>query len=527
MLPWLLLLIMVLKVHLPWVMDPYRIDGDARQHVFWTHKFTDPELFPGDPLVEFISSPRFDPLGYQALYYAGVQVVDPLLLSKLLGAGLSLILGALAFRVGRRTAGPLAGTLCLLAMAFLSFDDQRIALPRAFAFCILILAILAVIEHRPLLAGLSLVLSALFYPPAVLSVGVLFPLLLLREGGTLPIRVGRLLLPVGMPALVALTVILLSTRFIDADLTGNLVTRAQSLEMPEFHEGGRNVFWREDPVAFYLGGGGYSRSACDLLASEIYVPLLVVLVLLVVLRRRFICPPVLLVMTVSSALLFVLAHAVLFTLYQPNRYTAFTWPTALGLLVGINLATVLSPWLRRFQAPLLRGAFPLAALLLLTIIASAVTRKSAAPEEATLRLHAVVGELPKDVLLAGHPRVLDDIPLRSLRSVLINRELSLAWYQGYYQRIKPRIEANLALLWGSDGDVARAHVRTYGVTHLIVRDGDVRESSDTLAASVERPFDERVRELRATGTPPWWAAESLPVLFEGGGLRLLDLRKLR
>ena len=115
--------LLALKFHLAPILDPWRIDGDARQHVFWTYRFADPALFPGDPLVRFISSPRFDPPGYQALYAVGAPLLDALLFSKLLGLALALLAGWLAWRdtlhcVGGPKSKRLAGALVFEGASF-------------------------------------------------------------------------------------------------------------------------------------------------------------------------------------------------------------------------------------------------------------------------------------------------------------------------------------------------------------------------------------------------------------------------
>jgi hypothetical protein len=51
--------------------------------------------------------------------------------------------------------------------------------------------------------------------------------------------------------------------------------------------------------------------------------------------------------------------------------------------------------------------------------------------------------LPKTALVAAHPDLADFIPVRSRRSVLTSTEISMAWMEGYYAQMKPRVEASL------------------------------------------------------------------------------------
>jgi hypothetical protein len=71
------------KYH-PFLDTPRIIDDDARQHVYWTYRLQDPELFRDDLLAIFMASPHVAPLGYQALYAIGVRLMDALLFSQLL-----------------------------------------------------------------------------------------------------------------------------------------------------------------------------------------------------------------------------------------------------------------------------------------------------------------------------------------------------------------------------------------------------------------------------------------------------------
>lgn len=523
LLPFLVLATVTVKIHLPTVIDPNRFDGDARQHVFWTYRFQDPGLFPGDPLVEFISSPRFDPVGYQALYAVGARAVDPLLFSKLLGVALSLVCGLLVYRIGARYGGVAGGAAAILATGFLLFDTNRVALPRSFAVPAVLLALTAVVERRPWLGGLSLIAAALFYPPAVLSAGALLPLLLPPAGHRSLREVARLLVPVGAPALVALAIVIQGSLLVDREATGSMVTREQSLEMAEFGEGGRNHFWRDDPVAFYLGDWGYNRSACGLLSKAVAIPAVGVLILLAALRRRAILPGPLVWLLASSAILFAIAHAVLFRLYLPSRFTIFTWPLGLGLLFAVNLVRVGAPLASGRESRLQRLATAVFALALAAVAAIAATKPLRSLEARWEGLYREVARLPESSLLAGHPVHMDDIPLRTRRSVLINRELSLAWYQGYYGRIRPRIEANLEILFGPDRERSRSLAQKFGVTHLVIDRRQLDLSPGELASSVDRPFDAILAGLLGDRVDPWWADGGLAVVWERDGLALVAL----
>jgi len=65
-----------------YLFNTYHIDGDARQHIFWTYKFKDKKLFKNDFLVNFFSSPKIATYGWKSLYYVSSKFFDPLFLAK-------------------------------------------------------------------------------------------------------------------------------------------------------------------------------------------------------------------------------------------------------------------------------------------------------------------------------------------------------------------------------------------------------------------------------------------------------------
>jgi len=460
--------LLVVSIHLTQILDPWRISGDARQHVFWTYRFADAELFEDDLLVDFISSPRFDPPGYVAVYAIGARWIDALLFSKLLAAVLAFGAGWFAFRIGRKLAGEVAGVLAVLAFGFLCFDDIRGGIPRSFAFPILLLFTDGLLHRRGWVCGAAFMAASLFYPPLVISMGVVLPLLLLDGGRVVWSRIGRLVLPLGVPIALAACVVGYSFLAADAELTGPMVTRDAAFSMPEFQEGGRNEFWIEDQVAFWIGDWGYNRSSCGLLSSNVFFPLAACVLLLAVRRRRFRLPMELGWMAATSLLLFFVAHAILFTIFLPSRYTLYTWPIAFTCIAVSNAAPLIEPlgfpWLTRANGRVGLLAAVVVGVVLVTIIATG-DRKT--PPRWKLDLLAAVEALPKSAVIAGEPESLDDIPLFTRRKVFVNRELSLAYYTAYYARVRERVRISAALLASSSESRRQEIARRHGITHLL------------------------------------------------------------
>ncbi len=493
------IVLLALKFHLVHLLDPWRINGDVRQHVFWTFRYADPELFPDDPLVRFISSPRFDPPGYVALYALLAPRVDALLVSKLLAALLCLPTGWFAYRTARRLGGDLAGLLAAIGVGFVVFDNLRGGLPRSFAFP-LVFAFLDALTARSLLGvGLVFVATVLFYPPLVFSMGALLPLLFLR-GWRLelpPLR--RVILALGVPLVIAVLILARSYLVADKDFVGPMVTKAEAFAMPEFHQDGRNEFWVEDPVAFWLGDGSYNRSACNLLSEMIGGPLVAALLFGLLRGRRAARPRELVWMVVTSALLFLVAHAVLFRLFLPSRYTQYTWPAAFLLLAALNAAPILERVAGRVLA-LLRGWPGAVGFVILAafLVVRGLDVPSKAPSAERMATFDAVSALPKNALVAAWPDDADNLPLRTKRSVLANRELALPYYTNYYALVRARLEDSYRIQFARDRAELLALCRKYGVTHVLVDRG--RTAGVRRALPVE-PKDARLR--RKVIDPPF------------------------
>src|SRR5687767_14510460 len=54
---------------------PDHFERDWAQHVWWTQRFADPELFPDDRQAAYFSRPALAPVGAQAWYRVAVPVV--------------------------------------------------------------------------------------------------------------------------------------------------------------------------------------------------------------------------------------------------------------------------------------------------------------------------------------------------------------------------------------------------------------------------------------------------------------------
>jgi|Deesub1362B_J571_1020462.scaffolds.fasta_scaffold04630_2 hypothetical protein len=477
-------------------------DDDARQHVYWTARFQDSELFPDDLLTEFISSPLLDPIGYQAVYWVGTRWMDPLTFSQVLTLVLLFISLWLFFLLVKPYADNSAARLfCSGIFLFYVLYDASGGFPRSFAFPLLLAFLVLLQRGRFRWAVAILLLQALLYPPIFLNTLMLVGCDLLgraRDGLRHRKWWGDILWTVLVTALAA--GYLLSVYEGKDKLTfGPKVTLKEAKQMPEFYPGGRSVFFRETLPAYLLLG----RSGIDVLHL---IGLAIILIFLLAAgwgTRRFRLPRLAGRLLWTSLLLFTAAHLLLFRLHLPSRYTLYTLPISLLLCIasaaGPFLETLKRIWLRWFP----RGAASTAWALFIALILAYTWLQGhyfvyldpllVTVDQEERELMEFLRTLPKGALVAGHPLDMDDVPLLARRKVLANRELSIPYYLGYYRQIRGRLLDLFRAYYAPDWGTVEAFVQRYGIRALVVN-RDYFDPRFLRGPVYHEPFDSTVRD---------------------------------
>ena len=163
------------RLFLPQLLRVDMYADDVRQHVWWTQRFADPGLFPGDPLAAFMSRSLFDLYGWQALYQFLVPLLDAQTVAELLPFALTVVVIALGFSIGRRVSGGLLGGVIAGTFLVLSGSLRYLegGLPRSFALPVILFGTWALLGRRHALFGAAILTGTLFYPPAAINLGSL------------------------------------------------------------------------------------------------------------------------------------------------------------------------------------------------------------------------------------------------------------------------------------------------------------------------------------------------------------------
>jgi hypothetical protein len=466
------------KYH-PFLALPLVFDDDARHHVYWTYTFQDRDLFRHDLLTEFISSPRWALFGYRAVYFIGAQLMDPLLFSQVL----SLLLLSLStiglFSLGQHVGGNSGGAcIAFLFMPYFLYAFSG-GIPHSFALPLLIG--FAYFFVRVSFGGMSclMFLTSLFYPPVLLNALPLAALAWWRNwrrgtGGNAWGNLVRLIVGVGLAGGLLVSVYVYNP----TSAFGRLITRSEARTMPELSAQGRSPFYSETWLGTVLNdrwGLGANRLIGFVL---LIVPMVVVRT-----PARFTVPGMAKDMMLTSLIPYVVAHLVLFRLHNPSRYVLYTLPLAALLIIAANvqgtLTTLGSIWprLRRLrQAWQQRRVWRWVVVGLVSLAFVYVQNRyivtadpiSVRIDATLMPLYAYLQTLPKDVVIAGHPTEMDNIPLLAQRKVLANQELALPYYTGYYGAVRQRLSDMLLAYYADEVQQVQDFVARYGVDYILL-----------------------------------------------------------
>ncbi len=467
------------SAHLRAFTSPYVINDDVRQQLYWMQQWLDPELFQGDLLTDYAR--HYVPWGVQGLYWLASWFVTPLVFSKVLPGLLFVLLGVCLYGLGDRLGNRGLGWTAVGVYWLLPFFLENLAggLARAFAAPLLALFWLFWLDRRAWAMGAALFLQALFIP-------YLFPVAaaatLLAWGGArlgwgepapFPERPGHF----GLLALAGGLVFLFQHRLTAAGF-GPLVTAAAMANRPEFGAQGRypllplpSLVWEliapwETIAPFrewgVLGGG---LVAALLLAVLLYGAWK--------LNWRELAPRLqpALCLALSSFLLYFLARLFLLKLFVPDRYLIYTLNLVycLALALLLRAAAAAWPWPRPLAAPG-RRALGLLILLVATLGGWRLQGAGLYDYSCYRPLYRALAQTPKDAVVAGHPNLMDGVPTFARRPALATYELAHPWSQGYWEKLKPRLDALFAAYYAADPEVVQDFCRQYQVAFLVVDD---------------------------------------------------------
>ncbi|EAW37664.1 hypothetical protein [Lyngbya sp. PCC 8106] len=484
----------------------YVIQDDARQHVFWMQRFLDPELFPEDLIANYLQS--LAPWGYTKFYeFLAFLGINPLISSKILPLILGLITTGYCFAVSLQFLPiPAVGliTTLILNQTLWIEDDLVSATPRAFVYPIFFAFLYYLLQKSLFPLLITIALSGLFYPQITLLFLAILTLRLFNIQNSQiklsSLKFNRLSWLFGgiVAVLILLPYKLTTTAF------GEMITIAQAKLKPEFYplDGlfGRAFFFHDNPLIYWL-----VAPQTGLLFLGILPPLALfgfAFPFLLKQTKRFYLAQkinynvkILGQIILASLALYFLAHAVLFQLYFPTRYTYHSLKIVLILASGLAVTLILEAQLRalikllengltRYQLMLFSLTFCLGIVLIAVPCLPGVTLPNQLYRTGKEPLiYEFLQKQPKDTLVATLSEEADFIPTLAQRSTLIAQEYDYPYHTQYYTPFQQRLIDLINAQYSSDLRQVQDFIRKYGIDFWLL-DGESTFKAEYISTRV-------------------------------------------
>lgn len=459
--------------------NPYAINDDVRNQIYWMAQLMNPQYFPHDYIASYFTQPVLVSPVLEMIYSAFTPWVSPLRLSQWMPFPLVLLATFFLFKFCR--------TYCNTSYAFWTcfafncsiwiFKNMAGGLSRAFIYPLLFLSLWLMSRNYWVGVTISLLLAALIYPPAFLLVAVLILVELLRFYRKDAFFKHRLIsLLTGIGGSLALLQWRSSQGLPSAffgQLSGNRTTEG----LRDFFIGGRIVLfpwgnlsthWPK-PIQFI--GEILERFP----RLDILIPTGIFLLFLYfyqsVLKQRLgslIIPGKIWRLLLSSVILYITAWACLFQLYVPERYLQYTLPLIPTFIFG----TLFYRLQEMGRTKILIG------FLSLTLAITGLFWRDDLmnPKSQERALFHYLSALPTQAMIAAPPGLASNIPLYSFRSVYISNEAYIPFHQRYFHTVKNRFQQCISAYYTDDPKMLAEFIRRNHVDYLVVQLDDFSAS---------------------------------------------------
>lgn len=507
--------------------NPYVIGDDVRQQIYWMQKWSDPELFTDDLLTEYAMN--YVPWGVKAIYVATHSFINPLQFSSILSGILFVLTAGFLFGLALRLGDQLTSVLTVCLYCFLGHFMENITcgVSRSFAYPLLAAYLFFLSAKNLIGTGTVILLASVLNPYIFLLCLVTQALFLIHHYWPARFDNG----PLGHSSVVISILLagsgcfffLLRYFFFSTNTFGTLVTPGDMIGHAEYSAVGRyEIFpqpsflseiihpwifnlpfiqWGPLPAWFFALVGlaiiGYACSRRKLVMD------------LSILR-------VLGYLLVSSLLLYVAARIFIFRLFVPSRYIEFSFNIFFCLVIAKCMRVAMLGWVSD------RTIFPLLTTLLFILASLQVYHVGVFDYSNHAKLYRFFDTTPKNVLIAGHPEVMDNVLTFARRKAFVTYELSHTWYASYWNVLKNRTFDFFRAYYSEDPRDIFSFCRKNSIDYLVVRDSDFSEEKLKKGGLYFEPFDSFIRDLAKSQISfALLDRKIFPPIYEAGGIRVI------
>ncbi|MBI4965653.1 MAG: hypothetical protein HY913_20415 [Desulfomonile tiedjei] len=518
--------------------NPYVINDDVRQQIYWMHQWNDRELFQDDLLSRYARN--YVPWGVQAVYYLASPFVNPVQFSKVVAGILYVVTAAFLFGLALQFRNEMAALLVVCAFFFFSTFIRKISggLSQSFAFPLLAAylfflarenlwacAVVILLESvlNPYIFVLCLATHAIFlaknYGPAIVasfrggeSTGTF--------GGTI-----RHMILVNAPIALGVALMALKYVFLEPAEFGNIVTWATMADKIEYTAEGRYAFLPGPSLIYEVIRPWILVFPVDDSSQIIgwIAGLAAAAVIVFALTRPdknidirgfrvfgYLLP--------ASFILYFMAYVLMMRLFLPRRYVEFSLNIFYCTAMGVSLGVVCDYLgLKRKSLVILVG-------VLVVLGAARNWNVGIYDYSRYAPLYTFLESVPKTSLIAGHPELMDNVPTFARRKAFVTYELSHTWSDKYWDVIKTRTFDLFRAYYSDDSEEIRRFGRRHGIDYLVVRDEDFPPKLMKNDKVYFEPFNGFIHRLVSTRSH--FAAlngVSFPVVYSKDGIRVLKI----
>jgi len=466
------------------------IQDDARQHIFWMQRFFNPDLFPNDLIADYFQSVA--PGGYTLLYKSAAFIgINPFILAKIIPFILGLICTYYIFKICLEILPvPMAGFIAALVInqAIWMKDDVASATPRAFVYPFFLAFLYYLIRGSLVRMGIAIALVGLFYPQYVfIASGMLILRLICWRDGRFELSSEKqdfIFSGVGLSTafFVLLPYALSSSEF------GPAISREAAMKLREFYPNGRSTFFHVHPKDFWLTGkrsGMFPKSLFTpaTQCAGLVLPFLLSFGSAFPLIKNITSRIWLLVHLLLSSLgMFFIAHALLFRLHLPSRYTGLSFRIIIALATAIALTLIIDALFNWAEN---RQRFPIKFRAIISLVLTGLILASLVLYPAFVKgfplvkykvgrssdLYEFFREKPEDILIASLEEEANLLPTFAQRSILLGREYAIPYQVGYYSQFRQRVIDLIFAQYSSDLTDVKDFIQKYGIDFWMVHRG--------------------------------------------------------
>jgi hypothetical protein len=311
------------------------------------------------------------------------------------------------------------------------------------------------------------------------------------------------------------------------------ITAAEAKRLPEFLPGGRSAFFSHDPWRYWLSGGrsGFLPSIQpSTLAVGFLLPVLLRFGSRFPLTQQVTSKIVILLqIVVASGVMFLAAHALLFKLHLPGRYSGYSLRIVLALAASITLIVLWDAlWQVYRQRVLALAAVALLGAILLLYPSFDKNFPNTKYKVGSFpTLYQFFQRQPKDSLIASLSEEANNLPTFAQRSILAGREYAIPYHLGYYRQFRQRTIQLINAQYSSDLAEAQVLIQKYGVDFWLLDKAAFTPeylANNTWYRQYQPATAEAIAQLKQEKTPALSKVMGSCAVFDRDGFVVLNAK---